>query len=59
MSYQVTANVRTRGAIGMFYWHKFDIQADTPAKAVDAWWSQFSEFWELDHIVSVLESDQS
>ena len=43
----------------MFYWRKFDIQADTPAKAVDAWWSQFSEVWELDHIVSVLESNQS
>jgi hypothetical protein len=58
--WEVTARIRQRGAIGIFYNQTFTVSAPPDAvreQIVNAFIAQYGNEWELNHIVSYFLKD--
>jgi len=51
--YRIVANVRTRGAIGIFYPVVFTVAADSAELAKASWFLKFSNAYELQNFISI------
>jgi len=51
MKYTILAEVRKRGAIGVFYIQTFKVT--TAGQPKDAWFSKYGDVWELNHFISI------
>jgi len=54
-AYTIVARVRSRGAIGIFYPLRFEVDAVDAVDARRAWFELYGSTWELEHFVSVTD----